>query len=52
MAKCKDCIFLHSDGHCGAWLSNDVKMLIPFANMINEVENICSQFRKKTEVQE
>ena len=44
---CKDCTFLHKDGHCGAWLTSEVRMLIPFANSRHMIEDICPQFRKR-----
>lgn len=51
MAKCKDCNFLHKDGHCGAWLSQFDRMKVIIADGKGNVEDICPQFRKKTEVQ-
>lgn len=49
MAKCKDCNFLHKDGHCGAWLSQDRMLKIVVANAKNIVEDVCPQFIKRSE---
>lgn len=48
MAKCKDCNFLHKDGHCGAWVSQFDRVKVTIADGKGNVEDVCPQFRKKT----
>ena len=50
MAKCKDCNFLHKDGHCGAWLSQEQMLKIAVAYAKNTVEDVCPQFIKRRDI--